>query len=104
MSAAGIVAPRVAAAPAPVVHAASAHHHHAHADAGHVETGVAGHVGYATGGTCGDACCGPVGCEPPVPPVATRLTAATEANANWLPVERLMDLGLAYSIERPPRG
>jgi len=107
LSAAGVVAPRVAAAaPAPVAHAESAYHGHAHAhaDAHHVDSGAARHVDHASGGACGDVCCGPVGCALPVPPIAVRLIAVTEVSSAWLPVERLMDLGLAYSIERPPRG
>ena len=105
LSAAGTVAPRVAAAaPAPVVHAAEAHHHHAQDDADHAGFRVAGHSDHAKGGTCGDACCGPVGCAAPVPPIAARSTAVTQVKSAWLPVERLIDLGLAYSIERPPRG
>lgn len=105
LSAAGIVAPRTAvAAPAPAIHAATTHHHHAQDDAGRVGAHIAGHAEHATRGICGDACCGPVGCTLPVPPVAVHLNAVTEISATWIPVERLMDLGLAYSIERPPRG
>ena len=105
LSAAGIVAPRAAvAAPAPAIHAVTTHHHHTQDDADRVGSHVADHADHATGGICGDACCGPIGCALPVPPVAARSTAVTQVRSAWLPVERLMDLGLAYSIERPPRG
>ena len=105
LSAAGIVAPRAAvAAPAPAIHAVTTHHHHTQDDADHAGFRVASHSEHAKRGTCGDACCSPVGCALPVPPVAARSTAVTQVRSAWLPVERLMDLGLAYSIERPPRG
>jgi len=107
LGAAGAVAPRAeAAAPGQAAHLEPAHHdhHHAKADVGRTDSIPADHDGHATGRTCGDACCGPVGCALPVPPIASRSTAVTEVVANWLPAEALADLDLAYSIERPPRG